>query len=670
MKLKKISTSALLSLSLMVSTIPYTNLPTLSAKTKEAVLTSSELTTDTSDYNNREIIVTYKDSVSSDQTYRTLSKDKSTRIEEVDENLFLVTVKDDGTLKEKLEEYSSDPNVESIQPNYTYRLLSQTSEPDYSKQWWTHNDGTFTYNTYADYPIDTTDPRYAKYLPYDVTATAGIDINIESAWSQFSNGRPVTIAIVDTGIDINHPDLQGIIYTNTAEIPGDSIDNDANGYIDDVNGWNFIEKNNDVTDYERSSEENDHGTHCAGIIGAGVNSTGIAGVASNTNITILPVKVLGGKDGYGSTIDIVAGIKYAQKMGAQICNLSLGYDATSVNSSIDSILKKTISESNMIFVIASGNGDRNNNGINNDITPTYPASYDCDNIISVANLTPTGILNSSSNYGLKSVDIAAPGTCIYSTIADNSYDYFTGTSMSAPMVAGGLAEIYSYSTDVSMLQASKILLKTAKPISALNGKISTGGMLDVYSALTPREPDTIIVDKVDKNAPIIHTKITNISNTYKKNLVLMISDPDNDLSKVCYATGEQTASYFASGSKGTRLILSGNTATIPKIDTTTTFTIYAIDTYGNETVLVVPVTVTAPTSITLSATKKTLKVDKTFTLKAVPNVKCSITFTSSNKAVAKVNSRGIVTAKKQGSCKITAITDNGVKASCNLTVKK
>lgn len=666
MKLRKNLTSTFLCLSIMVSTIPFPNLPTIYAKAVESVSTSHESTADATDYVNKEIIVTYKDSVSSSQTYRTLSKDTSTRVEEVDENLYLVTAKDNTTLKKKLAEYSTDPNVESIQPNYTYQLLNQTSEPDYNKQWWTHNDGSFTYNTYFDYPIDTTSLKYRNYSQYDVTATPGFDINIESAWSLYSNGRPVTIAIVDTGIDINHPDLHGIIYTNTAEIPGDGIDNDANGFKDDVNGWNFIEQNNDVTDYEHSSEENDHGTHCAGIIGAGVNSTGIAGVASNTNIKVLPVKVLGGKDGYGSTLDIVAGIKYAEKMGAQICNLSLGFESTKSNSSVDSILKNTISSSNMVFVIASGNGDRNYNGINNDITPTYPASYDCENIISVANLTPTGTLNSSSNYGLKSVDIAAPGTCIYSTITNSNYDYFTGTSMSAPMVSGGLAEIYSYHTDVSMLQASKILLKTAKPVAALNGKISTGGMLDVYGALA-LDLNTIIIDK---NPPIIHTKITNIPGTYKKNLVITVNDLDNNLSKVCYAKGEQTASYFASGKKGTVLMLSGNTAKISKIDTTATYTIYAIDKYGNESVLVVSVTIDSPESITLSVTKKTLKVGKSFTLKAVPNVKSSIRFTSSNKSVAKVTSSGLVTAKKQGNCSITATTDNGVKASCKLTVRK
>jgi subtilisin family serine protease len=664
MNLKKICTSTILCFSLMLSALPYNNLPIVSAKAIDSSPASSEITTDISDYSNREIIVTYKESISSDQTYRTLSKDTSTHVEEVDENLFLVTAKDDTTLKEKLMEYSTDPNVEYIQPNYTYHLLSQTSEPDYSKQWWASNNGTFTYNTYFDYPINTSDIRFSKFTEYNVTATSGIDINIEPVWSLFSNGRPVTIAIVDTGIDINHPDLKDVIYTNTAEIPGDNIDNDHNGYVDDVHGWNFINKNNDVTDYDSLSDENDHGTHCAGIIGASVNGMGIAGVASNTNISILPVKVLGGKDGYGTTLDIIAGIKYAEKMGAQICNLSLGYETTT--STVDSILKNTIANSSMLFVIASGNGDRKNNAVNNDIIPTYPASYDCNNIISVANLTCTGTLNSSSNYGLKSVDIAAPGTCIYSTITGNSYEYFSGTSMSAPMVAAGLAEVYSYYTDISMLQASKILLATAKPVSALSGKVSTGGMLDIYGSLTC-DVDTILSDK---NAPLISTKVSSVSGTYRKNLLVTVQDAENNLSKVCYAKGKETASYFAYGNKGTSLSLSGDIATIPKIDATTTFTIYAIDSFGNESVLVVPVTIKAPKSITLSATKKTLKVGKSFTLKAVPNVKCSIKFASSNKSVAKVTSKGIVTAKKQGSCKITATTDNGVKASCKVTVKK
>lgn len=664
MKFKKICTSSILCLSLVVSTIPYNSLPAISAKTTDSTPTSSELTTDISDYSNREIIVTYKESLNSDQTYRTLSKDTSTRVEEVDENLFLVTAKDDSTLEEKLEEYSTDPNVESIQPNYTYRLLSQTSEPDYSKQWWTRNNGTFTYNTFFDYPIDTSNPKYAQYKPYDVIATAGIDINIEPAWSLFSNGRSVTIAIVDTGIDINHPDLQNVIYTNTAEIANDKIDNDHNGHVDDVNGWNFYENNNDVTDYDQSSSENDHGTHCAGIIGASANGTGIAGVASNTNISILPVKVLGGEDGYGSTLNIVAGIKYAEKMGAKICNLSLGYDKTTAG--VDSLFKKTIENSSMVFVIASGNGDENYNAVNNDISPTYPASYDCSNIISVANITSTGVLNSSSNYGLKSVDIAAPGTYIYSTITDNSYDYFTGTSMSAPMVAAGLAEVYSYYTDISMLQASRILLATAKPLTSLSGKISTGGMLDVYGALTCNR-ETILSDK---KAPTIQTKVTSISGTYKKNLLVTVNDEEKNLTKVCYAKGEKTASYFASGSQGTELKLTSGVGSISKINTTTTYTIYAVDSYGNESVLVVQVKVTTPKSVTLSAKKKTLKVGKTFTLKAKSNVKCSIKFTSSNKSVAKVSSAGRVTAKKQGSCKITATTDNGIKASCKVTVKK
>ncbi|WP_167957596.1 S8 family serine peptidase [Anaerosporobacter faecicola] len=665
MKKKKLWTLPLLCLTMAICTtsIPYS--PSVQAKTiLESNEETSTIVTDLEQYENDQLIVTYKNDTAASMEYRALSKHTNTIVEELDKNQFLVTATDSNTLEQKLEEYVADPNVDAVQPNYTYHLLSATNEPDYSKQWWTRNDGTFTYNSYADYPIDVS--KYPRYAKFNVTATAGYDTNVESAWSLFTGDRSITIALVDTGVDTSHQDLSGVIYTNTAEIAGDHIDNDKNGYIDDVHGWNFYNDSNDVTLFQTSSEENDHGTHCAGVIGARVNGIGIAGIASNINVNILPVKVLGGKDGTGSTADIVAGIKYAETMGAQICNLSLGYDADSTDPSIDKILKTTIENSSMFFVIASGNGDRNYKGINTDTTPVYPASYDCNNIISVANMTCLGILNTSSNYGVKTVDIAAPGTCIYSTISNNSYEYYTGTSMSAPMVSAGLAEIYSYYTNLTVSQCAKVLLGCSKPVSALSGKLSTGGMLDIYGALTCNLT-SIISDQV---APTITTQVEDIPNSYKKNLVLTVIDGEDHLQTVRYAKGKQDVRYFASGKKGTALEVSSGKGTIPNIASTKDYTIYAIDTFGNETVVTVPVSVTKPSSIKLSVTKKTLKIGKKFTLKATPDVATTITFSSSNKKVATVTSKGVVTGKKVGTCKITAKTENGVKAICKMTIKK
>lgn len=624
---------------------------------------SSTADTTVESYESNQIIVTYKKEPVTNEEYYTLSKESGVSVEPITDTSLLVTTSTKEKLREKLHEYSTDPNVAFYQPNYTYQVLDGTSEPDYSKQWWAYNDGTFLYNSYLDTPYNTSDIRLSKYQTF---STPGIDTDIVPAWSLFNNGRSILVAIVDTGIDYSHPDLTDHIYTNTVEIPNDGIDNDKNGYIDDVNGWNFYEQNNNPADYTTSSADNDHGTHCAGIIGASVNDTGIAGIASNTNVSILPVKVLGGSKGQGNTLDIVKGIQYAEQMGAQICNLSLGTEYDSSYNYEDTLLAQTIKNSSMMFVIACGNGGKDSKGDDNDITPTYPASLDYDNIISVANITCAGDLHTSSNYGVKSVDLAAPGTCIYSTIANGKYAYASGTSMSAPMVTAGLAEIYSYYPNLTMRQCAKILLSSVKTLPCLSQKVSTGGILDIYGALT-YDVSTVIPEL---NAPVITYKQSTVSKSYKQNLNLTITDIDGNLSTVCYAIGTQSTEYFNNGKNGTVLDVKNNLATISNIATTTTYTIYANDCYGNETVTVVPVTVKAPTKLTLSVKKKSIKVGKSYTLKATPNVTCTIKFTSSNKSIAKVTSSGKITGKKKGTCTITATTENGIKASCKIKIIK
>ncbi len=319
-------------------------------------------------------------------------------------------------------------------------------------------------------------PGPGNYESKVTHAVSGIDINVQPAWSlydQAQNKRPVIVAIIDTGIDINHQELRNAIWTNPGEIDGDGIDNDGNGYVDDIHGWNFYSNNNKVF----SGSEDSHGTHAAGTISASRGSYGIAGITDNNYVKIMPLKALGGKEGVGSPDAVIKAIKYAEEKGASICNLSMGTTGYSEE------LAQTMKNSHMLFVVSCGNGGVSGLGYNTDVYPVYPASLPYDNIISVANILFDGTLSKDSNYGAASVDIAAPGTYILSTIPDNSYGYMSGTSMAAPMVTGVAAMLYSYRTDISLADVKTIILNSSRKLDTLSGKVVSGGLLDAYSAL-------------------------------------------------------------------------------------------------------------------------------------------------------------------------------------------
>lgn len=189
------------------------------------------------------------------------------------------------------------------------------------------------------------------------------------------------------------------------------------------------------------------------------------------------LKALGTRYGVGEEKAIIEAIRYAEANGASICNLSFG------TTEYYPELEKVMRDSKMLFVVSAGNGNAKGIGEDTDQKPDYPSSFDLDNVISAANLMFDGNLAESSNYGAKSVDIAAPGTYIVSTIADSGYGFMTGTSMSAPMVTGAAAMLYSYRTDLQLSDIRKVLLETARKLPTLNGKLSSNGMLDLYAAL-------------------------------------------------------------------------------------------------------------------------------------------------------------------------------------------
>ncbi|MCD8083876.1 MAG: S8 family serine peptidase [Clostridiales bacterium] len=311
-----------------------------------------------------------------------------------------------------------------------------------------------------------------------IMARRGADINVLPAWNLYEASteahRDVVVAVIDTGIDFSHPELTGAAWVNEDEIPGDGIDNDGNGYIDDVNGWNFFSNTNQIF----VGSEDSHGTHAAGTIAAERGSLGIAGIADSSHVKIMSLKALGTESGLGEERAVIEAIRYAEANGASICNLSFGTKTYYPE------LEQVMRDSQMLFVVAAGNGDSNGIGINIDEYPDYPSSYDLDNIISVANLMFDGNLHESSDYGVKTVDIAAPGTYIVSTTAGGGYGYMTGTSMAAPMVTGLAAFLYSYRTDISLSDIKPILLATARKSSGLTDKVACGGFPDAYAALT------------------------------------------------------------------------------------------------------------------------------------------------------------------------------------------
>ena len=316
----------------------------------------------------------------------------------------------------------------------------------------------------------------SNYDAIQTEAVLGIDINIKEAWQLYGqqpDKRPVTVAVIDTGIDTSHKDLKDAIWINEDEIPGDSIDNDGNGYVDDVNGWNFISNTNQLF----AGDEDTHGTHGAGTIAAVKGNGGIAGIGDSHYIKIMVLKALGGEEGKGSPESVIEAIRYAEANGAQICNLSFGSGQTSPE------FEAAIRDSHMLFVAAAGNGNQYEIGYDIDRHPVYPASFPYDNIITTGNLLFNGHLDESSNYGQINVDLAAPGTYILSTVPADTYAYMTGTSMAAPMVTGAAALLYSGRPDLSLSDVKTALLSTVHKLAPLKGKTASSGMLDVAAAM-------------------------------------------------------------------------------------------------------------------------------------------------------------------------------------------
>ena len=309
------------------------------------------------------------------------------------------------------------------------------------------------------------DPDLDLDLLWGMNGTYGIDA--PGAWAQTLGDPSVVVAIIDTGVDLDHPDLAANIWTNSGEIAGNGIDDDGNGYIDDLHGWDFVNNDGDPND------DNNHGTHVAGTIAAVADSVGVVGVAPNSKVMAL--KFLDA-NGSGLTSNAVTALAYAVDNGAQISNNSWGGGGSS--SSMSSMLD-IAAAANHLFVAAAGNSSNNN-----DSNPSYPASYSQGNVVAVASNQSDGAPSSFTSYGATSVDVVAPGSGILSSVVGGGYATFSGTSMATPHVAGVAALMLAVNPSISFADIKQILIDTSTSDSRLASYAASGGVVNAADAVT------------------------------------------------------------------------------------------------------------------------------------------------------------------------------------------
>jgi len=377
---------------------------------------------------------------------------------------------------------SSDANVEHVSPNYMVHALGGKPNDSLVDSMWFLN-----------------------------------RIDAFKAWDSFpsTNADDVIVAVVDTGIQYNHEDLRGHIWTNEDEIPDNQIDDDKNGYVDDVVGWNFKDNNHlpyaylnalpvlghdpDTgrylcTPHPTIKLYETHGTHVTGTIAAVKNNNkGIVGIAEK--VKIMPLKALGGTCGGGDTVSILKAVQYAVDNGAKIVNMSLGGYG---HSPLAERMYKALTDRGVLIVAAAGNQANDNDGR----FRSYPASYPADGILAVAASNESDGLARFSNFGKKHVDIAAPGVNILSTIPAghdriprNEYRASKGTSMAAPVVSGAAALLLAQDPNLTNLELKARLMAGVDKLPAFSQKVASGGRLNIHKALNQRR---MIVQKPDR----------------------------------------------------------------------------------------------------------------------------------------------------------------------------
>ncbi len=341
---------------------------------------------------------------------------------------------------ETLARFGDSPLVDYLTPNHRLAYDLVPDDPYFDRLWGLENTG-------------------------QTVGTPGADISAPEAWNLLTAAPDVIVAVLDSGVDLTHPDLAANLWVNAVEIPGNGIDDDGNGYVDDVRGWDFHDDDNDPGD------AGFHGTQVAGVIGQ-VGDNGLGGVGVAWSVAMMPLKV-GGAEG-GNDAAAIAAIEYAADMGARVINASWGsyYDSPGMREAIEYAGSR-----GALFVASAGN-----DGLDVDSHPHYPSGYDLPNVIAVASTDHNDELASSSNHGFVSVDLGAPGVDIYTTLP-GSFGYGSGTSMAAPHVSGVAALVWQRYPGIQHVEVRDLLLFHSDIVPGLAGRVATEGRLNAFLPL-------------------------------------------------------------------------------------------------------------------------------------------------------------------------------------------
>ena len=413
-----------------------------------------------------EVLVRFKPGVSLD-TIRTIASKNHDVVEDEIESVKGLTAIDDLD--------NADPETVAAQYAQMSDLVSY-AEPNFRIELDDPAPGRLTSdvdsNTYE--PGQPNDPQFCdQWALYNHGKNGGkvrADIDALKAWNKTHGNSDVVVAVLDTGVDYTHVDLRANMWLRPENMP--QYFDDELGSFNDEEGFSVDPEDRDPKD------DNGHGTHVAGIIGAeGDNSEGIAGI--NWNVQIMPLKFLG-RGGFGTTKDAIEAINYAidrKQHGVNLRVINASWGSTQKSKALEDAIRAA-GDAGILFIAAAGN-----NGTDNDKRPHYPSNYDLPNVISVASLDNTDQLSSFSNFGVKTVHVAAPGREILSTWLGDEYREASGTSMATPQVSGIAALIVANEPNISVAKLRERLLKSVDKVDSLTGKVASGGRINAAKAL-------------------------------------------------------------------------------------------------------------------------------------------------------------------------------------------